>query len=108
MLAILKGSLRGSIASATSLLMWAISSLMICSLVSVIVAIPGVLIWIDSASSASPSSSVVFPGAPDATVGFECLLPSSSSSVDGVGALGGPSIGPTCPAVRTSSSKMSH
>src|SRR6266702_4126075 len=65
----------------------------------------------DSASSASRSSSVVFPGAPDSMVLSERSLPSSSSSVDGAGVLGVgggcPSMGPTCPAVFTSSSKMS-
>jgi len=78
------------------------------------VAIAGGLMWIDSARLASLSSSVVFPGAPDSIVFLEPSLPlsSSSSSVDGAGVLGVGvgclSIGPTCPAVHTSSSNMSH
>ncbi len=108
-LTILRCPVRGLISSVVSRLMWAISSLIICSLVSVVIVAIGGLIWIDSARLASPSSSVVFPGAPDSMVGFVCSLPaSSSSSVDGVGVLGGSSSGPTCPAVHTSSSKMSH
>jgi len=68
----------------------------------------------DSAKLASPSSSVVFPGAPVSAVPseFSLSLPPSLLSVDGAGVLGlgvgSPSISPTCPAVRTLSSKMSH
>src|SRR6266702_1143002 len=79
---------------------------------SVIVVMAGGLIWIDSANLANLSSLVVFPGAPDSMVLLERSLPSSSSSVDGAGVLGVrggcPSIGPTCPAVCTSSSKISQ
>jgi len=70
--------------------------------------------WIDSAKLASPSSLVVFPGTPVSAVfsEFALSLSSSSSSVDGAGVRGVgtccPSICPTCPAVHTSSSKMSH
>ncbi len=79
---------------------------------SVIVAMIGGLIRMDSARSASCSSSVVFPGTPDSTVLSEFSLPSSSSSVEGAGVLGVRvgclSIGPTCPAVWTLSSNISH
>ncbi len=100
-----------SISFVTSLLRNAVSSLTTLA-GSVIVVMAGRLIWIDSARLANPSSSVVFLGAPDSTVLLERSLPSSSSSVDGVGFLGAqggcPSIGPTCPAICTLSSKISQ
>src|SRR6266702_2124778 len=98
----------GLISFVTSLLMKVGSSV---RTGSVIVAMVG-LMWIDSAKLASPSSSVVFPSTPDSIVLSDHSLPSSSSSVDGAGVLGArggcPSIGPTCPAVCTLSSKMSQ
>ncbi len=66
----------------------------------------------DSAKSASLSSSVVFLGAPDSIIFLKCLLPSSLSSVDGAGVLGVwggcSSMGPTCPVVCTLSLNISQ
>ena len=42
----------------------------------------------DSARSANPSSSIVFPGTPDSMVFSKRSLPLSLSSVDGAGVLG--------------------
>src|SRR6266702_3461062 len=81
---------------------------------SVLVAIGGWM-WIDSASSTSQSSLVVFPAAPVSSVPLVLLSASSSSpslAVEGARVLGCAigclSMGPTCPAVCTSSSNISH
>src|SRR6266702_1887210 len=89
-----------------------------CSLMaSIIITMIGGLMWMGSASSTSLSSSVVFPGAPDLMVFLEfslAALSSSSSllSVEGARVLGFKggclSIGPTFPAVCTSSSNISQ
>ena len=66
----------------------------------------------DSASSASLSSSVVFPAAPDSMVPLDSLFASSSLAVEGARVLGCAigclSMGLTCPVVCTLSSNMSH
>ena len=72
--------------------------------------------WMDSARSASHSSSVVFPGAPDLIVSSEPSSLSSLLLVEGAGVHGarGGSTGDGCPSicpcvavVCTSSSKIS-
>ena len=108
-------------ASSSTMLTIRLAQCPVCSLMissvhggSVIVAISGGLMWMDSARLARPSSSVVFPGCPDSIVSSDRSLPCSSSSsrlsVDGAGVLGArgtcPSIAPTFPDVCTSSSNM--
>ncbi len=80
------------IVSSASLPLNSLSSFMICSLaISVIIVMTGGLIWIDSASSTSLSSSIVFPGAPNSMVCLEpslCCCSSWLSAVEGAGVLG--------------------
>src|SRR6266702_4315316 len=109
-------------ASSSTMLTVLLTQCPVCSLIassmcgtSVIVAIAGEWIWMDSAKFASSSSSPVSPGCPDSMVSSDPSLPCSSPSrlsVEGAGVLGVggtcPSMAPTFPVVCTSSSNMSQ